>query len=103
MSRPAPAPGSATRRPFSASVAVTYYRNVGAALLSLVSVLITARALGPSGRGSVVFLITIASLTSALATLGVEEAAANIAGSQAHLRGATATNAVLLAGILGIA
>jgi O-antigen/teichoic acid export membrane protein len=82
---------------------VTYYTNVGSALLSLVSVLITARALGPNGRGSVVFLITIASLTSALATLGVEEAAANLAGSHADLRAAVATNAVLLAGILGLA
>jgi O-antigen/teichoic acid export membrane protein len=83
-------------------VALTYGASVGGSVLSLGSVLITSRALGPSGRGTVVFLTTVAMLTAQLATLGVEEAAANLAGSRPGLRGGVATNALLLAAVLGI-
>jgi O-antigen/teichoic acid export membrane protein len=71
------------------------------AVLSLVNVLIVSRALGPSGRGHVVFLIAIAWLTSALASAGVEESNANLAASEPKLRRALATNSVFLAILLG--
>jgi O-antigen/teichoic acid export membrane protein len=105
MSEPVPAssPRSLARPRFSAAVSLTYSTSVGASLLSLFSVLITSRALGPDGRGKVVFLMSVASITAALATLGVEESSANLAGSRSDLRAAVATNALLLAALLGFA
>lgn len=85
------------------AVAETYATTVGGSALSLVSVLITSRALGPDGRGTVVFLTTVTMLTAQLATLGVEEAAANLTASRPRLRGAVAGTGVLLAALLGLA
>jgi O-antigen/teichoic acid export membrane protein len=58
--------------------------------------------LGPTGRGEVAFLTAIAWFTSNLATLGVQEANANFAGSEPRLRRALATNSVLFALVLGL-
>jgi O-antigen/teichoic acid export membrane protein len=87
--------------PFSRSAAVTYGSQLVAAFLSLLSVLIVARALGAEGRGQVAFLTAITFLTANLATLGVQEAMANFAATNPRARRALATNAVLLAILLG--
>ena len=55
--------------------------RVGGAVLALVNVLVVSRALGPSGRGSVVFLMTVAILSSQVAAFSVSESVSNIAGS----------------------
>ena len=51
-------PGS--RPSLGSRVALTYAANLGVAALSFLNVLITARYLGPSGRGDVAFLSAIA-------------------------------------------
>jgi O-antigen/teichoic acid export membrane protein len=94
------------RRSFGRAAITTYASNLVMAGLSLVNVLIMSRALGPAGRGEFVFLTTIAMLTSTLSSLGVEEATANIAGSEPHRRRSLAGNAALLSfafGLLAIA
>ena len=67
------------RPSFARSAVTTYGTNLAVALLSFVSVLITARALGAAGRGDIAFLTTIAFLTAQLSTLGVAQANANFA------------------------
>jgi O-antigen/teichoic acid export membrane protein len=90
------------RRPsFARSAALTYGSQVAAAFLSLLNVLIVARVLGPEGRGHVAFLTAIAWLTASLATLGVQEANANLAAAEPRTRRSLATNSVLLAVALG--
>jgi O-antigen/teichoic acid export membrane protein len=84
------------------AAAATYVANASAALLSLVSVLVVARALGPTGRGEVAFLIAVAMLTSHLVSLSLQEANANLAASHPELRPGLATNAVLFAVALGL-
>ena len=63
----------------------TYGTNLAVALLSFVSVLITARALGAVGRGDIAFLTTVAFLTAQLSTLGVAQANANFARAGAAI------------------
>jgi O-antigen/teichoic acid export membrane protein len=84
-----------------APVLTTYGAIVGAAALSLVNVMITSRALGPSGRGELAFLTTVAMLSATLATLGIEEANGNLVGSEPASRPALATNSLILALLLG--
>src|SRR3954469_21883280 len=79
------------------SAASTFGTSVAVAALSLVNVLIVARALGPVGRGDVAFLTTIAYLTSQLALFGVEQANVNFASSDRGATRALATNSVLFA------
>jgi O-antigen/teichoic acid export membrane protein len=89
-------------RPASAgSALLTWGTNCASALLSLGSILLVARVLGPDGRGHVALLTTIALLTGNLATAGVQEANANFAASDPETRPALATNSVLLALGLG--
>jgi O-antigen/teichoic acid export membrane protein len=90
-------------RSLGRAAAWTYGANLGVAFFSLVNVLITSRVLGASGRGEFVFLTTIAMLTSTLASLGVEEATANIAGTEPRRRRALAGNVVALAFAFGLA
>jgi O-antigen/teichoic acid export membrane protein len=99
--RAATAPAPAPTRSFASSVAATYGANLGAAVLSLANVVITSRALGPVGRGDLVFLTTMAMLTATLATLGIEEANGNLAGVAPASRRALASNSVGLALVLG--
>ena len=101
-------PRSENRAPktpsFARTAAFTYGAQLGAAVLSLLSVLIVARALGAEGRGQVAFLTAITFLTANLATFGVQEAMGNFAASHPHLRRALASNAVLLSlGLGGLA
>lgn len=84
-----------------ASAVTTYATNAATAALSLINVIIVARALGATGRGDVAFLITVAMVTGQLASLSVQEANGNIAGTQPELRARLATNSVLLAVLLG--
>lgn len=80
---------------------LTYATNVLVSFLSLISVVITSRVLGPEGRGMLAFLTTIAMLTSQLSSLGVEEASANIAGAEPQRRRALGGNAIFLALLFG--
>jgi O-antigen/teichoic acid export membrane protein len=89
------------RRSAASATLITYGTNLTVAVLSLANVLIVSRTLGPSGRGSVAFLTAIAWFTSSLATAGVEESNANLAGSEPHIRRSLATNSVVLALLLG--
>ena len=92
-----------SRRPgFLSSAAQTFGSQIAVAVISLGNALIVSRALGPSGRGDVVFLTTIAYLVSSLATVGVQEANVNVAGSHPHLRRALATNSIILSLLFGL-
>jgi O-antigen/teichoic acid export membrane protein len=82
-------------------VSLTYATQFSAAVLSLFNVLIVSRALGPAGRGDVVYLTTISILSSQFATLSVSESLVNIAGRSPERRPALASNAAVLAVILG--
>jgi O-antigen/teichoic acid export membrane protein len=92
--------GAQTISPGSATL-ITYGTSLASAVLALINVGIIARALGPAGRGNVVFLCAIAWFLSALFSAGVEESNANFAASEPHLRRALATNSIALALILG--
>ena len=91
------------RRSFTSAVLETFSANVAVSALSLVNVLITARALGPAGRGEVAFLTTVAALTSQVAALGVQQANVNLAGSRPELLPALMSNSLVLASLLGTA
>jgi O-antigen/teichoic acid export membrane protein len=80
----------------------TYGTHVVVSVLSLVSVLIVARALGATGRGEVAFLITIATLSSQLALLGIPDANGNFAGANPELRPKLATNSLIFSVVLGL-
>jgi O-antigen/teichoic acid export membrane protein len=89
------------RSSFAATAAATYGTNLAVAVLLLGNVLVTARALGPAGRGEVALVTTIAILTANLAAFGLFEANANIGGAEPHHRGRLVTNSILLALLLG--
>jgi O-antigen/teichoic acid export membrane protein len=86
----------APRPRFLRSAATTFATNLGVAVVSLVNVLITARFLGPTGRGDIALLFTVAGLTATTGNLGVQQAIVNIGGREPRFRPALATNAVLL-------
>jgi O-antigen/teichoic acid export membrane protein len=101
-SAPVPTPADpASRGSALAAALLTYGTNLAVAVLSLVNVLVVARALGPSARGSVAFLITVATMTGQFACLSVQEANANLGGSNPAARGRLATNSLILAVVLG--
>ena len=83
------------------SAATTFATNLGVAVVSLVNVIITARYLGPAGRGDIALLFTVSGLTATLGNFGVQQAIVNIGGREPRHRPALATNAVLLTLILG--
>ena len=72
-----------------------------AAAFSLANVLITARQLGPSGRGELAFLTTVAMLTAALSSFGVEEAHANLAATMPRVRRTLASNSLAFGLVFG--
>ena len=90
-----------TRSSFAATAAATYGTNIAVAVLMFGNVLVTARSLGPTGRGQVALLTTIAVLSANLAALGLFEANANIGGREPEHRGRLATNSAVLAALLG--
>jgi O-antigen/teichoic acid export membrane protein len=79
-----------------------YGSQLAVAVFSLGNALITSRALGPTGRGEIAFLTSIAFLASSAATLGVQEANVNLAGAEPHLRRSLATNSLILSVIFGL-
>lgn len=87
---------------FAVSASTTYATSVAVAIVSLINVLITARYLGPTGRGEVAFVTSIAGVTSTVALIGVEQANVNMAGTDPGVRRALASNSLLLAAVLGI-
>jgi O-antigen/teichoic acid export membrane protein len=91
----------ATRKSFAATAAATFGTNVGVAVISLLNVLVTARALGPSGRGELALLTTIALFTASVSAFGLYEATANIGGREPARRGPLVANSVLLSLVLG--
>lgn len=94
--------GAPTERPSFVRAALgTFAANVGVAVLSFGNVLITARALGATGRGEVAFLTTIAFLTSQVATLGVEQYNANVAAQRPKLSPAIASTSLVMAALAG--
>ena len=88
-------------RAFASAAAATFATNMVAAALSLANVLITARQLGPSGRGELAFLTTVAMLTAALSSFGVEEAHANLAATMPRVRRALASNSLAFGLVFG--
>jgi O-antigen/teichoic acid export membrane protein len=90
-----------SRPGFLSSAVQTFGAQIAVAVISLGNALVVSRALGPSGRGDVVFLTTIAYIVSSLATVGVQEANVNLAGAQPGLRRALATNSILLSALFG--
>ena len=96
-------PVRAPARSFARAAALTYGTNLTAAALSLGNVLIISRALGPSGRGDVAFLITVSLVTASLASLGIHQASANLAGTAPQLRPSLATNALIYSFLNGLA
>jgi O-antigen/teichoic acid export membrane protein len=93
-------PGTAPRSG-ALTTLLTFGSNLVVAVLSLASVLIVSRALGPEGRGSVALLTTIASVTSWASTVGVQEANVNIGSAEPAMRGPLATNSVILGVLFG--
>jgi O-antigen/teichoic acid export membrane protein len=104
---PAPA-GTATRGPGERPASLrghtlgTFGANLAAAVLSLANVLIVARTLGAAGRGQVAFLIAVSSLTTWIASIGIQQANANIGGKRSETVQRLATNSVLWALGLGL-
>lgn len=80
---------------------VTFGSNFGGAALSLLNVLVMARALGPVGRGDVAFLTTIAFLVPWMVSLGIDQANVNFAGRERSIGPALATNSLIFAVVLG--
>jgi O-antigen/teichoic acid export membrane protein len=81
-------------------VVATYGTNVAGAVLGLVNVLIVSRALGPEGRGSVAFVLTMAMFVSQLSNLGVQTAVMNLGGRNRRLLPALAGSSVALSLLL---
>lgn len=94
-------PDAAPRSSPVRAAALTYGANVAGAVLSLLSVLIIARALGAEGRGNVAYLTALAWFTASMATVGLQEANANFAASDPAARRALATNSVVLSLVFG--
>jgi O-antigen/teichoic acid export membrane protein len=84
------------------SAAATYGASAAVSAIALANVLITSRSLGPEGRGEVVFLTTVAALTSYASLFGVQEANANLAAREPLTRPSLATNSLIFAAFLGI-
>lgn len=86
---------------FASAALATYGTRLAVAALSFGSILVVARSLGPEGRGEIALLTAIATLSSQLAVLGVDEANVNMAGTDATRRPALASNSLILAALFG--
>jgi O-antigen/teichoic acid export membrane protein len=69
--------------------------------LALANVFIVARALGPTGRGEVAFLMAISAVLTRLGAFGIHEANINYASADPQLRPSLATNSIFLAAVTG--
>lgn len=86
---------------FARVVMSTFAFRVATAGMSFGSVLMTARALGPSERGQLALLLAISMISSQLGGLAVEEANTNIAAQEPSSRRGLATNSIVFAGVFG--
>jgi O-antigen/teichoic acid export membrane protein len=89
------------RPPLVSSTFLTFSTQIVSSVFALANVFVVARTLGPSGRGEVALLMTIAAVLSSLGAFGIQEANINFASAQPELRPALATNSIFLAGITG--
>ncbi len=71
------------------------------AVAALAGSVVQARALGPAGRGDVVFLTVLVTLTSYVAMFGVQHAHANILGQEREKARMVLTNSLVMALALG--
>jgi O-antigen/teichoic acid export membrane protein len=96
-------PGTSVPRRRSPIVNVigTYGQQVAGAALGLVNVLIVSRSLGPTGRGEVAFVLTMAMLVSQLSNLGVQTSVMNFGGRDRKLLPSLAGTSVALSLLLG--
>ena len=102
MGQPTPDhPETGRRSSFLRAAAGTFGTNLAVAILSLVNVLIVARAIGAAGRGQVAFLITVASLAAFFGATGVHESNGNLGGSEPSLRPRLATNSIFFSLVFG--
>lgn len=86
---------------FARSAVSTLGYRLTTAVMSFISVLITARALGPTERGQLALLIAIATISSQLGRFAVEEANANLAAGEPATRRGLATNSLVFACVFG--
>lgn len=86
---------------FARVVMSTFAFRLVTAGMSFGSVLITARALGPSERGQVALLLAISMVSSQLGGLAVEEANTNIAAEEPSSRRGLAANSIVFAVVFG--
>jgi len=77
--------------------------SLAVAFTLMVNVLITARFLGPVGRGQLALVMSIAIVTSTLAGLSIDQANVNMGSVHPDVRRALATNALLFSALLGVA
>jgi len=89
------------RPSFVRSALGTLGTNVGVAVLSFVSVLITARSLGAVGRGEIALLTTVAFLTAQVASFGVQQSNANLAARHPARSPALAGTSIAIALVAG--
>ncbi len=80
---------------------LTFGAKVAGAALGLGNVLIVARALGPSGRGSVAFVFATTLLVAQFASLGAHWAIPNLAGRDRRLLAPLLGNSLVLSLTLG--
>lgn len=85
------------------AAAGTYLSYLGVSFLGLLNVLIVARDLGPTGRGDVTFLMTVAGITGYVLNMSVHESNANFSGLKSHRIPSLGTNSVVLSLLLGLA
>ncbi|MFV0523277.1 MAG: polysaccharide biosynthesis C-terminal domain-containing protein [Acidimicrobiales bacterium] len=97
---PAPSPGGSVGSLVRAAAA-TFATQIGVGIVALAHIVVVARALGPDGRGELVFLTTTAGLAGFVSTLSAHEGLANQAGADPGRRGVLVANAAGLAAVLG--
>jgi O-antigen/teichoic acid export membrane protein len=88
---------------FARTAASTLGYRLTTAVMSFLSVLITARALGPTERGQLALLIAIATISAQLGRFSVEEANANLGAGEPAARRGLATNSVVFSVVFGAA
>jgi O-antigen/teichoic acid export membrane protein len=88
------------RRSPTVNVVATYGTSLLGSVLGLVNVLIISRTLGPTGRGEVAFMLTVAMLVSQLANLGIQSAVVNFGGADRRLLPRLAGTSVAISAVL---
>lgn len=96
-----PEPAVTIAPKFARAAMSTFGYRLATAAMSFFSVLITARALGPSERGQLALLVAIAMISSQLGSFAVEQANANLAALEPATRRGLATNSVLFSCVFG--